>query len=66
MLEKKLYTLCVLLSLSCSTYAVGEELGEGESSSSISIAGPSSSYTPDQETDELEVSVSSPATTKQN
>lgn len=67
MFEKKLYTLCFLFSLSCSAYAMEGEIDKDDSSPSMSIAGPSSSWgTPDQESDEVEVSVSSPATSEQS
>lgn len=57
MFEKKLYAFWVLLSLSCNAYAM-ERRGEGDevaSSTLSSIPGPSSSNTPDQETNEVGV-----------
>lgn len=58
MFEKKLYTLCAVLSLSCSVYALEGRAGEDNfaSSPSMSRFGPSSSATPEQETDKIGVS----------
>ncbi len=56
MFEKKLFTLCAMLSLSCSAYAMEGEIDKDESASFTStsiVAGPSSSSpTPDQEIEE--------------
>lgn len=67
MFEKKLSTLCALLSLSCGAYAM-EGIDKDEfASSTFSIAGPSfSGTTPDQESDEEVVSIPSPATSAQS
>ncbi|MDI9636360.1 hypothetical protein QM565_11420 [Geitlerinema splendidum] len=65
MFEKKLYAFWVLLSLSCNAYAM-ERRGEGDevaSSTLSSIPGPSSSNTPDQETNEVGVSNDRSSTT---
>lgn len=58
MFEKKLYTLCAVLSLSCSVYALEGRAGEDNfaSSPSMSRFGPSSSATSEQETDKIGVS----------